>query len=122
MAVSFVFVWDGELNDEDILNGTVIPAEADGSWTASFTFPEGHDPEGTYAVSGFCVGFADVPENDILLADYDMYDFDLTGAAPTEPPVVTAPDIPPVAPVAPSDSPAPAPVARPVPGDPEFTG
>ena len=122
VAVAFVFLWDGELNDEDILNGELATPEADGSWTTSFTFPDGHDPEATYLVSGFCVGEAADPANNVLLADYDAYDFDLTGPPPTEPPVVTPPDLPPAAPVEPSDSPAPAPVATPVPGDPNVTG
>jgi hypothetical protein len=120
MADAFPFLVrvDEELTEDDFLAGSEAEPAADGTWATTLTVPDGFDPEGVYVVGAICVGLAETPEGDQLLFEYEPIEFDLTGPPPTEPPVVTPPDLPPVVPVGPAE----APVARPVQARPTFTG
>ena len=115
VSFAYLFRFDGsEFTEDDILDTVEVDAADDGTWAAWLTMPAGFDPEGLYLVSATCfVG------EDQVVVDYDAVEFDLTGAAPSEPPVVTPPaDIPPAVPVAP----APARAATAVRAQPTFTG
>jgi hypothetical protein len=121
VAFGFMFRLDDELTEDDFLAAGDVEASPDGTWATSLTVPDGFDPEGIYAVGAVCAGIAETPEDDQLLVDYEPVEFDLTGPPPTEPPVVTPPDLPPVVPVAPA-APAAAPVATAVQARPSFAG
>lgn len=118
VGFTFMFRVDDELTEDDLLASNEVDAAPDGTWATSLTVPEGFDPEGIYLVGAVCVGLAETPEGDQLILDYEPVEFDLTGAPPTEPPVVTPPDIPSVVPIGPAEAPA----ATAVRARPTFTG
>ena len=99
--------FDDSETEDDLLDIADVDAAEDGTWATSLTMPAGLDPEGVYLVTAACL----VAESEQLVVDYEVVEFDLTGAAPTEPPA----DTPPAAP-------APAAAATPVRAQPTFTG
>jgi hypothetical protein len=106
VGFAVLFRFDDDETDDDILDTAEVDAADDGTWATSLTMPAGLDPEGVYVVTATCfVG------EDQVVVDYEGVEFDLTGAAPTEPPA----DTPPAAP-------APAPAATAVRAQPTFTG
>lgn len=101
------YMWGPTSGPEDSPIGAWAGTVAtDGSWTAPVMF-EASDPIGTYTISATC--FVD-PESDVVVAEYDFVDFELTAAAPAPAPPAEQPAVEPA--VAPAPAAAPAPAVR----------
>lgn len=105
-VVEAIFV---DYDAETILDAASVEGgETSGEWSLTLTVPDDIDPEGVYAVTATC--WDDI-EEEIILTDYDIYEFDVTGTSTPPPTPTTTP---------PAN--APPPPATPVVEEPPFTG